>query len=182
MTFSNTLGTAVALDVEYLRFSYDLNDGAGNPSDVRFLPIDYTNAGACSPSPCFPTQIRKVTMTVTARAANPGTRRSRCSETRSRHRYRCAAWRWSTTISRSRMRMTKQERVDRARARDDAGIALITALLAVLLLSGVMAGMFAVIRIESARAGLRPGPDAGLRRGARGTRKADRRSRLALRR
>jgi hypothetical protein len=68
--FDNTLGTAVAIDVESLRISYDLNDGADNPSGVRFVDADYTDSGACAPSECSPTQIRKVNITMTVRSQN----------------------------------------------------------------------------------------------------------------
>jgi hypothetical protein len=69
--FDNTLyGTAVAMDIETLRFTYDINDGATNPSNVRFVPADYTAAGACAPDDCSPTQIRKVNVTMTARSSN----------------------------------------------------------------------------------------------------------------
>ena len=71
-TFNNTLGTAVGLDIENLRFRYDLNDGAANTSGVRFLPVDSTTAGACAPAACFATQIRKVTVTLSARSGDPG--------------------------------------------------------------------------------------------------------------
>jgi prepilin-type N-terminal cleavage/methylation domain-containing protein len=66
--FDNTRGTAVALDIENLRLTYDLNDGAANPSNVRFLPVDVTTAGACAPSACFATQIRKISVTLSARS------------------------------------------------------------------------------------------------------------------
>jgi type IV pilus assembly protein PilW len=75
--FDNTLGTVVAVDIENLRFSYDLNDGADNPSEVRFVADDYTDSGACAPAECSPTQIRKVNVTVAARSENaaiPGSR------------------------------------------------------------------------------------------------------------
>jgi type II secretory pathway pseudopilin PulG len=68
--FDNTLGTAVAFDVENLRFTYDINDGAANPSGVRFVPEDLTALGACAPDECSPTQIRKVNVTLTARSQN----------------------------------------------------------------------------------------------------------------
>jgi prepilin-type N-terminal cleavage/methylation domain-containing protein len=67
-TFDNTLGTALALDVENLRFTYDLNDGDTNPADVRFLPDDVAGTGRCAPSPCAPTQIRKVNVLLTVRS------------------------------------------------------------------------------------------------------------------
>jgi prepilin-type N-terminal cleavage/methylation domain-containing protein len=75
--FDNTLGTAVALEIENLQFSYDINDGGNNPSNVEFVPDDFTGAGACNPDECSPTQIRKINITMTARsqdAAIPGRR------------------------------------------------------------------------------------------------------------
>jgi hypothetical protein len=66
--FDNTLGTAVALDIENLQFTYDLNDGASNPGGVRFLDEDFTDSGACDPDACAPTQIRKINVTLTARS------------------------------------------------------------------------------------------------------------------
>ena len=48
-TFNNTLGTAVAIDIENLQFTYDLADGADNPADVRFVAADLHRSGACSP-------------------------------------------------------------------------------------------------------------------------------------
>jgi hypothetical protein len=75
--FDNTLGTAVALEVESLRLTYDLNDGAGNPSGVRFLPEDYTDGGACAPDACAPTQIRKINVTLTGRSEGTGASDSR---------------------------------------------------------------------------------------------------------
>jgi Tfp pilus assembly protein PilW len=69
-TFDNTLGTAVALDVENLQFSYDLNNGSTNPGNVEFVALDLTTAGACAPAACSPTQIRKVNITLGARSSN----------------------------------------------------------------------------------------------------------------
>jgi hypothetical protein len=65
---NNKYGTAVALDVEYLKFTYDLNDGATNPGGVRFVAADLTTSGACAPDDCSPTQIRKVNVTLTGRS------------------------------------------------------------------------------------------------------------------
>jgi hypothetical protein len=76
-TFDNTLGTAVAIDVESLRFTYDINDGGVNPSGVRFVAADYTDGGACAPSECSPTQIRKVNVTMTVRSQNAALTESR---------------------------------------------------------------------------------------------------------
>jgi hypothetical protein len=66
--FDNTLGTAVALDIENLQFTYDLNDGASNPGGVRFLDEDLTDSGACAPDACAPTEIRKINVTLMARS------------------------------------------------------------------------------------------------------------------
>jgi hypothetical protein len=71
--FDNTLGTAVALDMENLRFTYDLTDGATNPGAVRFIAADLTTGGACAPGACFPTQIRKVNVMLSARSDNATT-------------------------------------------------------------------------------------------------------------
>ena len=47
-TFNNALGTAVAIDIENLQFTYDLADGVTNPSNVQFVAADYTATGACN--------------------------------------------------------------------------------------------------------------------------------------
>ena len=67
--FDNTLGTAVALDVENLTFSYDL-DNADNTTNVRFEDADFTASGACAPEPCELNQIRKVNITLMGRSSN----------------------------------------------------------------------------------------------------------------
>ena len=51
-TFNNTLGTAVAIDIENLQFTYDLVDGVNNPSNVRVRRGGLPATGACSPNPC----------------------------------------------------------------------------------------------------------------------------------
>jgi hypothetical protein len=66
--FNNTLGSAVGFDVENLQISYDLNDGATNPSDVKMNDADLAGTGACSPNACSPNQIRKVNITLTGRS------------------------------------------------------------------------------------------------------------------
>ena len=76
-SFDNALGTAVAFDVENLRFSYDLNDGGTNPGGVRFVAADLTTSGACAPSECSPTQIRKVNVTLATRSQNATVPQSR---------------------------------------------------------------------------------------------------------
>jgi prepilin-type N-terminal cleavage/methylation domain-containing protein len=70
-TFNNTLGTAVAIDVENLQFTYDLVDGVNNPSNVQFVSGDYTASGACNPNPCSQAQIRKINIVFMARSPNP---------------------------------------------------------------------------------------------------------------
>ncbi len=66
-TFNNTLGVAVAMDIENLTFSYDIADGVNNPSGVRFVAADYTTGGACAPNVCNVNQIRKVNIVLTGR-------------------------------------------------------------------------------------------------------------------
>jgi hypothetical protein len=70
ITFDNTLGTAVALDVENLQFTYDLADGRSNPANVRFTAADLNGTGACAPDPCSVNQIRKINVLLAARSAN----------------------------------------------------------------------------------------------------------------
>ena len=69
-TYNNLLGTAVAFDVENLQISYDLVDGVGNPSGVKFTAADLAGStgGACLPSACSPNQIRKINVTITGRS------------------------------------------------------------------------------------------------------------------
>jgi len=71
MTFDNTLGTAIATDVDSLTFTYDLNDGGTNPAHVAMLPADLVAGGACGANPCSQTQIRKINITISARSRNP---------------------------------------------------------------------------------------------------------------
>ena len=68
--YNNLAGTAVAFDVENLQISYDLVDGVGNPSGVKFTAADLagTTGGACAPNPCSPNQIRKINVTITGRS------------------------------------------------------------------------------------------------------------------
>jgi type II secretory pathway pseudopilin PulG len=67
-TFSNTLGTAVALDIFNLQFTFDINNGAGNPGGVSMTAADMAGGGACGATACGATQIRKVNLSATARA------------------------------------------------------------------------------------------------------------------
>jgi hypothetical protein len=68
LVFNNTLGNVVAFDVEGLTISYDINNSTTNPSEVRFVAADLTNAGACNPNPCNMNQIRKVDVALTGRS------------------------------------------------------------------------------------------------------------------
>jgi hypothetical protein len=70
-TFNNTLGTAVAIDIENLQFTYDLVDGVNNPSNVQFVSNDYLTSGACTPNACSQAQIRKINIVLMARSPNP---------------------------------------------------------------------------------------------------------------
>jgi hypothetical protein len=76
-TFNNNLGTAVAIDIENLQFSYDINDGGANPGNVEFVAADLAATGPCAPDPCSPTQIRKINITMTARSQNVNQPRAR---------------------------------------------------------------------------------------------------------
>jgi prepilin-type N-terminal cleavage/methylation domain-containing protein len=75
-TFDNTLGNAVAIDIENLQFTYDLVDGNGNPANVRMVAADFAGTGSCSPNACGSTQIRKVNIAMTGRSQNAPNRKS----------------------------------------------------------------------------------------------------------
>ncbi len=77
VTFDNTAGTAVALDVENLTFRFDLNDGNTNPASVQMNASDIAGTGACSPNPCSTNQIRKVDIVLGARSRNAGNSHAR---------------------------------------------------------------------------------------------------------
>jgi prepilin-type N-terminal cleavage/methylation domain-containing protein len=68
--FDNTLGTAVAFNIENLQFTYDLADGVVNPANVRMVQDDLNGTGACSPDPCSPNQIRKLNVLLRGRSHN----------------------------------------------------------------------------------------------------------------
>jgi hypothetical protein len=70
--FDNTLGTAVAMDIENLQLSYDISNGTNNPGNVKMLPADLVTTGACSPVACAATQIRKVNIALSGRNRNAG--------------------------------------------------------------------------------------------------------------
>lgn len=76
VTFDNTLGTAVAFDIENLQITYDLADGVTNPSNVRMLVADQDGTGRCAPDPCSRNNIRKVNIVLSGRSrlAMKGTR------------------------------------------------------------------------------------------------------------
>jgi type II secretory pathway pseudopilin PulG len=71
-TFNNTLGTAVAMDIENLQLSYDISNGTNNPGNVKMAAADLTTGGACSPVACAATQIRKINISLTGRSRNVG--------------------------------------------------------------------------------------------------------------
>lgn len=66
-TFNNLLGTAVAMDVENLQFSFDVVNGTDNPANVRMNDADRGGTGRCSPAACDEVQIRKVNIAITGR-------------------------------------------------------------------------------------------------------------------
>jgi prepilin-type N-terminal cleavage/methylation domain-containing protein len=70
--FDNTLGTAVAMDIENLQLSYDISNGINNPGNVKMLPADLSTSGACAPVACAATQIRKVNIALSGRNRNAG--------------------------------------------------------------------------------------------------------------
>jgi hypothetical protein len=76
-SFDNTLGTAIATDVDYLKFTFDLNDGVTNPAGVAMTATDMAGGGACGTNPCSPTQVRKVNVTLGGRSAHQDLQSSR---------------------------------------------------------------------------------------------------------
>lgn len=74
--FNNDLGTAVALDMENLLFSWDITNGTTNPGNVRMVAADLTTAGACNPAVCSATAIRKANVALTGRNQNVRSRTS----------------------------------------------------------------------------------------------------------
>jgi hypothetical protein len=72
LVFDNKGGTAVALDVENLQFTYDINNGTNNPGNVEMNAADLDVGGACAPLTCAATQIRKVNVALSSRSANAG--------------------------------------------------------------------------------------------------------------
>jgi prepilin-type N-terminal cleavage/methylation domain-containing protein len=78
-TFNNTLGTAVAFDIEAFQVTYDLADGVTNPTNVRLTLTDLQDAAnsACKPAPpaaaiaCDLERVRKVNVLLAGRARRP---------------------------------------------------------------------------------------------------------------
>lgn len=64
---NETLGTAVAMDVENLQFTYDIVDGETNPANVRMTAQDRDGTGRCNPNACDEAQIRKVNIVLSGR-------------------------------------------------------------------------------------------------------------------
>lgn len=77
LNFDNNSGTVVALDIEDFQLSYDISNGTGNPSNVEMTDTEQTAAGTCSPTPCAPTQIRKINILLTGRSSNGANRENR---------------------------------------------------------------------------------------------------------
>lgn len=69
-SFNNTLGTAVANDMENLQFTFDISNGTNNPGNVEMTTADTTTTTTCTGTPCSPTQIRKVNAMLTGRSRN----------------------------------------------------------------------------------------------------------------
>jgi hypothetical protein len=72
--FDNAEGTVVAFDIEGLQITYDLS-GEDDPtklrSNVRMDDADLDGSGACAPNPCYPNQIRKINIMLSARSRLP---------------------------------------------------------------------------------------------------------------
>jgi type II secretory pathway pseudopilin PulG len=85
-TFDNDKqGTAVALDIDNLQFTYDLVNGETNPANVAFSAADLAGTGACPPFvdeesgktiTCAPTAVKKINITIMGRSANGADNRS----------------------------------------------------------------------------------------------------------
>lgn len=71
LIFDNTLGTAVAFDIENMQITYDIADGVTNPANVRMTDADLDGTGACAPRVCSPNQIRKVNLLLSGRSQRP---------------------------------------------------------------------------------------------------------------
>jgi prepilin-type N-terminal cleavage/methylation domain-containing protein len=71
VVFDNTLGTAVAFDIENMQITYDIADGVTNPANVRMTDADLDGTGACVPRACSPNQIRKVNLLLSGRSQRP---------------------------------------------------------------------------------------------------------------
>jgi prepilin-type N-terminal cleavage/methylation domain-containing protein len=71
LIFDNTLGTAVAFDIENMQITYDIADGVTNPANVRMTDADLEGTGACAPRACSPNQIRKVNLLLSGRSQRP---------------------------------------------------------------------------------------------------------------
>lgn len=67
--FDNSQGTAVAFDIEGLYITYDLADDRNFYSNVRMDDDDLTDG--CDGSPCYPSQIRKINITIGGRSRLP---------------------------------------------------------------------------------------------------------------
>ncbi len=66
----NKRGRTVAFAIENMQFTYDMVDGATNPSNVRMVAADLTTAGSCAPLACSPNQIRKVNIYLAGRSTD----------------------------------------------------------------------------------------------------------------
>jgi hypothetical protein len=78
--FDNTLGNAIAIDVDNLQFTYDLIDPSTtppNPANVRMLPSDRDGTGRCAPNACTEPQIRKLNVAITGRSKNSASEHER---------------------------------------------------------------------------------------------------------
>ena len=137
----------MALDTIDLQFAYDIVNGTGNPGDVEMMSADLIGTGACTPNPCGRTQIRKVNVSLTGR------RRTRCrrglvflrntleSQVSLRGMAFVDQYRYRPPCNPLRRGIAMRPSVKS----NESGMAIITALLVLMLASGLMAGMFAAL-------------------------------------
>jgi prepilin-type N-terminal cleavage/methylation domain-containing protein len=68
--FDDENGTAVAMDVIDLQFTYDISNGDTNPGGIDMSAQDIGGTGACAPEACGETQVRKVNVLIRSRPPN----------------------------------------------------------------------------------------------------------------
>ena len=157
-TFDNTLGTAVAMDIENLQLSYDISNGTNNPGNVKMTAAD---ADDRAPAPervradADPQGQHRATgrnrnivnnRTALALPQHAASRRSPA-----RHGVRGpipVESNGHANAGSEGQHMARSHHETSTDEADESGIALMTALLACMLASALMAGMFAARRAD----------------------------------